>query len=348
MKSHWFYYLVKITSWIGLRIFFNGVKVSGKQNIPKDGAVIFAPNHQGAFMDAVLIGTFNPRDVSYLTRSDVFNKWSKPILKSLNMMPIYRIRDGIGNLSQNEAVFETCFDMLSKERTILIFPEGNHGIEYYLRPLSKGTARLALDARNKIDPETKVYIVPTGINYFSHYRPLGKVHINFGEPIDLKAYMAQYEEHKQKGYNALKTDLSEAMKKTLILAENDENYEKKRDWLFQSKHDQLSFEELKKMGDADFYEKRSLKKPGFIAKFFIIVLAIFNPLPLLGLNKIIGGIKDKVFYISIKYFVGAFLHLVWWALLFALGLIFIGWEAGLLFAFTAFMVARTRQSLIGY
>ncbi|MFY0607850.1 MAG: 1-acyl-sn-glycerol-3-phosphate acyltransferase [Cyclobacteriaceae bacterium] len=348
MKSHWLYYLVKITSWIGLRIFFNGVSVTGRHNIPRDGAVIFTPNHQGAFMDAVLIGTFNPRDVSFLTRSDVFNKWSRPFLKALNMMPIYRIRDGIGNLSQNEAVFETCFDMLSQERTILIFPEGNHGIEHYLRPLSKGTSRLALDARDRVDPKTKVYIVPTGINYFSHYRPLGPMKIHFGEAIELQEYMELYHEHKQKGYNKLKSDLAVAMKKTLILAENDENYEAKRDWIFQKKHEHLSFEELKKMGDADYFDAAPSKKNGIVFRFLAALLAIVNAPALLALHKIIGGIKDKVFYISIKYFAGALLHFLWWSMLFALGVIFISWEAGLLFAVTAFVVARARQSLIKY
>jgi 1-acyl-sn-glycerol-3-phosphate acyltransferase len=348
MKSHWFYYLVKYSSRIGLQIFFNGVKVTGKENIPKDGAIIFTPNHQGAFMDAMLVGTFNVRDMSFLTRADVFTKLSRPFLKALNMMPIFRIRDGISGLSQNDAVFETCFQMLSEERSILIFPEGNHGIEYFLRPLSKGTARLALDARDRVDPNTKVYIVPTGVNYFSHYRPLGKVHICYGEPIELSSYMELYHEHKQKGYNKLKEDLSEGMKKTLILAEDDENYPKKRDWIFQPKHDGLSFEELKKMGDGDAYEEVKPRKQSGISKAFTTFLVIFNILPILALSKIISGIKDKVFYISIKYMVGSLLQILWWSLLFALGVIFIGWEAGLLFAFTAFMVARARQSLINY
>jgi len=348
MKSHWFYYLVKLTSWIGLNIFFKRVEVSGKNNIPKDGAIIFTPNHQGAFMDAVLVGTFNPRDISFLTRSDVFNKWSKPFLKALNMMPIYRIRDGIANLSQNEAVFETCYQMLSEKRCILIFPEGNHGIEHYLRPLSKGTARLALDARDRVDPKTKVYIVPTGINYFSHYRPLGKVHIHFGEPIELKEYMTLYEEHKQKGYNKLKTDLAVAMKKTLILADNDQNYEAKRDWIFQPKHHHLSFDRLKELGEGDDFEAPPNKKKGIFSRFLIGLLALANPLPLLGLNKLIKGTKDPVFFISLKYMVGSLLHILWWSLLFALGVIYIGWEAGLLFSFTAFMISRARQSLIGY
>jgi len=348
MKAHWFYYLAKYASWAWLKVFFGGVRLYGKENIPADGALIYTPNHQGAFMDAVLIGSHVTRPVSFLTRSDVFKPWSKPILKSLNMMPIYRIRDGIGSLSQNDAVFETCFEMLSEERSILIFPEGNHGIEYFLRPLSKGTARLALDARERVDQKTKIYIIPTGINYFSHYRPLGKVHIKFGEPMELEEYMELYHEHKQKGYNKLKQDLTEAMKKTLILADEKEDYIQRRDWIFQPKHETLQFDELKEMAENGQPEPVKPRRKNIIVKALIAILAIFNLPPLLGLHKVISGIKDKVFYISIKYLLGAFLHILWWSLIFALGVIFIGWQAGLLFASALILVSIARQSLIKY
>lgn len=348
MNAHWFYYLVKATSWIGLKLFFGGVKIIGKKNIPKDGAILFTPNHQGAFMDAIVTGVYNRKPVSFLTRADVFNKWSRPILNSLNMMPIYRIRDGIGSLSQNDAVFETCYEMLSEEKAILIFPEGNHNIEYPLRPLSKGTARLALDARDKIDPKTKIFIVPVGINYFSHKRPFAKLILNYGDPIELEHYMSLYHEHKQKGYNRLKADLTEAMKATMILPSEDEHYEQKRDWIFQPKHESLSFEELKEMGSGDHFKVRKPLHKNFLIKGLIGFFSLFNLLPLIVLRKVLGGIKDKVFYVSIKYLLGGIMHLLWWVVLYTLGAVFIGWEAGLLFIATGVITMYARQSLIKF
>lgn len=346
MKEHWFYYLVKYTSWVFLKVFFGGVRLYSKENIPKDGAVIFAPNHQGAFMDAVLVGTYVNRPVSFLTRADVFNKWSRPILNALNMMPIYRIRDGINSLSQNDAVFETCFQLLAQKRAILIFPEGNHYADYALRPLSKGTSRLALDARDRVDSKIKVYIVPTGINYFSHTRPLAKAHIKFGEPIDLEKYMGLYREHKQKAYNALKSDLSEAMSKTMILAHNTEDYTTRKEWIFQPKHEGLYFDQLKEMAVSGIPEEVKPRKKNVIGRLLIDLLMIANLPPLFGLKKVISALKDKAFYVSIKYLLGALLHILWWSLLFALGVIFISWQAGLLFAATAFLLLFARQLLI--
>lgn len=347
--SHPFYLIVKYTSWIGLKLFFGGVDLIDKDKIPKDGAVIFAPNHQGAFMDALLVGVHTRRPVHFLTRADIFKKpWVIYLLKSLHMMPIYRMRDGMQNLSQNDAVFDACFEILSQGKGILIFPEGNHGYEYYLRSLSKGTSRLALDARAALDPKLKLYIVPTGINYFSHRWPLAKVKIKYGDPIDTAQYESLYKAHKQKAYNKFKLDLAEGMKATMILAENDENYEKKRDYIFQPKHEDVPFDQLKALGDGTHFEERLTKKVGIFKKTLIALLSIVNFVPMFGLSKLLKIFKDPVFHISIKYLVGTLFHILWWSLIFVLGTIFIGWEAGLLFVLTAIFVALVRQSLIKF
>ncbi|MBW3545567.1 MAG: lysophospholipid acyltransferase family protein [Bacteroidetes bacterium] len=348
MKVHWFYYVVRFLAQVGLKLFFGGVKFIDRDKIPKEGAIIFAPNHQGAFMDAMLVGAYSKRPVSFLTRADVFKNWAIPFLKSLNMMPIYRIRDGVQSLSQNDAVFQACFELLSEERAILIFPEGNHHIEYPLRTLSKGVARLALDARHQVSEDTKIYVIPTGINYFSHYRPLAKVQIKYGDPIRLEDYMGLYEEHKQRAYNQFRVDLSEAMKKTMILPDADENYGQKRDFIFQPKHENLPFEKLAAMNESNAVGIRKPKKLNAAQKFLVAVFSIMNLPPLLILKKVLSGIKDKVFYVSIKFLVGGILHILWWIVLYAIGAIWIGWEAGLLLAGAGLVMMYARQEIIKF
>ncbi len=62
----------------------------------------------------------------------------------------------------------------------MIFSEGRCVNEWHLRPLKKGTARLAVSTWEKgID----LQVVPVGFNY-SAFRVFGKnVHINFGKPL---------------------------------------------------------------------------------------------------------------------------------------------------------------------
>jgi 1-acyl-sn-glycerol-3-phosphate acyltransferase len=300
-------------------------------------------------MDALLLGVYTRRPVYFLTRADIFKKsFVISILKSLQMMPIYRLRDGIQSLSQNDAVFDACFEILSKGKGVLIFPEGNHSSEYYLRPISKGASRLALDAREALDPNIKLYIVPTGINYFSHSQPWAKVKIVFGEAIDAAVYSKLYKEHKQKAYNKFKEDLAEGMKKTLILATHDENYEAKCEYIFQPKHENLPFEKLKAMGDGDQFEKRVIDQPGLMTRLLLSFLLIFNFPPIYVLGNFLKSFKDPAFIISLKYLAGTLFHILWWSLLFTLGVIFMGWEAGLLFALTAIVIAFARQSIKSY
>ena len=52
--------------------FYGKVQVKGLENIPKDQPVIFAPNHQNALMDALIVLFASPQDVVFLARADIF------------------------------------------------------------------------------------------------------------------------------------------------------------------------------------------------------------------------------------------------------------------------------------
>ena len=107
-------------------IFFRNVDVYGYENIPKDGGVLFSPNHQGAFLDPLLIGSMTPKKITSLTRSDVFGGPLQWFLDALQMLPIYRIRNGYSNLKKHDAIFEKCYNLLGSGKFLLMFSEGGH------------------------------------------------------------------------------------------------------------------------------------------------------------------------------------------------------------------------------
>jgi len=147
----------------------------------KSGPLLIASNHPNSFLDAILLAILFPRPVYALTRGDVFtNRPVSRILRSLNMLPIYRMSEGAGNLGHNYTTFAACQEIFRQDGVVLIFSEGGSTNEWHLRPLKKGTARLSLAAwREGIDLE----ILPVGINY-SNFRKWGKtVHVHFGEGI---------------------------------------------------------------------------------------------------------------------------------------------------------------------
>ncbi len=116
-----------------------------------------------------------------LARGDAFkNKKIGKLLRWLFLLPVYRTSEGVENLSHNYTTFASCQEVFKKNGVVMIFSEGRCINEWHLRPLKKGTARLAIRTWEK-DMELKV--IPVGFNY-SGFRNFGKnVHINFGAPI---------------------------------------------------------------------------------------------------------------------------------------------------------------------
>ncbi|MFK7954014.1 MAG: 1-acyl-sn-glycerol-3-phosphate acyltransferase [Ekhidna sp.] len=300
--------------------------MEGVENLPKDAPVIIAPNHQNALIDPLLAGCFLPIPIHYLTRSDVFTKKTNSFLRSLNMMPIYRIRDGYAKLSQNDAVFETCRELFQKNKAVLIFPEGNHGEHHFLRPLTKGTSRLALQSQDQL--EKSLNIVPIGFNFFSHREPRSTVIMKVGKPINVKSFLTQYQENNAKGLMALRDEISEGMKKTLIIESETDDYIKRRDATFNEANSNLPFSELKEgVFDAP---KKGRKSNHIIAK-------LLNPVPFLLLHKVISGIKDKVFYSTMKFGVGLIAFPIWWLLVLTIMSFLVGIKIASLTVFVMIM-----------
>ena len=126
--------------------FYSEFIVIGKENIPTDVPVIFAPNHNSALMDALAIHVAAPHDlpIVFLARADIFNnKIAAKILRFCKMIPAFRMRDGVENLEKNNETFIRCVEVLDHNKALGIMPEGNQGEQRKLRPLLKGIFRIA-------------------------------------------------------------------------------------------------------------------------------------------------------------------------------------------------------------
>ena len=170
---------------LGLFFYFKNVKVINAKNVPKSGAVLFLSNHQNALLDALLIAAKNGRFSYFLTRASVFkNPVISKILKSLLMLPVYRIRDGWNNLPKNNAIFSKSATLLKEENAMVIFPEGSHNIRRTVRPLSKGFTRIIFETFEYC-PDLRLQLVPVGMN-FVHAEKFGdSASIYFGCPISI-------------------------------------------------------------------------------------------------------------------------------------------------------------------
>ena len=162
-----FYFLFKRIIRVALKIYFKNIRIEGLDRIPKDVPLLVTPNHQNALLDALLVGAFIPVNLHFLARQDVFTPYTRSIFKALKMMPVYRIRDGYSTLKRNDAIFNVCTQRFKEKESVLIFPEGNHGEHHFLRPLTKGAPRIALNAQ--IEMDHCLMVLPVGLNYFDHH-----------------------------------------------------------------------------------------------------------------------------------------------------------------------------------
>ena len=160
------YNIVKLWLRTGLFFYYTRMKVVGRENIPENKPIMLLANHQNALMDPLMIAMNCGVKPFFLARSDLFkNPLVSKFLHYLQMMPIYRFRDGRDTLRNNPAIFKKCGDLLVQGETVMLFPEGNHGILRRVRwPMRKGFVRMVFCALEK-EPDLDIRILPVGLNY---------------------------------------------------------------------------------------------------------------------------------------------------------------------------------------
>lgn len=211
-----------------LKLSYRTINYVGRENIPTDGAVIYAPNHTNALMDALVILAMDRKAKVFVARADIFkNPTLAKILRFLKIMPIMRMRDGIDEVRKNNETIEKAVDVLRDRVPFCIFPEGTHQAKYSSLPLSKGIFRIAFQAE-ELMPDMPLYIVPVGLRYGNFFRFRSTVRIEVGEPINVGAFRKEHSDLGEAEQMALmRTMLDERMKQTMFFIPNDEEYDAK-------------------------------------------------------------------------------------------------------------------------
>lgn len=178
------YNILHFPAKLALLIWCRYLRIKNKEILQADGPLLIAANHPNSFLDAILLCSLFKRPIYSLARGDAFkNKFVHKLFLSLNMFPVYRVSEGIENLDENYKTFDECIKVFKKNGIVLIFSEGKCINEWHLRPLKKGTARLAITAWEQGIP---LKVIPLGINYQS-FKSFGKnIFTNFGSFITIQ------------------------------------------------------------------------------------------------------------------------------------------------------------------
>ncbi|MEP7239008.1 MAG: 1-acyl-sn-glycerol-3-phosphate acyltransferase [Ferruginibacter sp.] len=175
------YSFVKIIARIALPLYCRDIEINNRQHLKHQGPLILACNHPNSFLDAIILCTLFDGIIYSLARGDAFkNKTAAKFLRLFKMFPVYRVSEGVENLEENYTTFNLCKNLFKKNGIVLIFSEGRCVNEWHLRPLKKGTARLAINSwQDGID----VQVLPVAINYSSFSRFGKNLKISFGDII---------------------------------------------------------------------------------------------------------------------------------------------------------------------
>ena len=206
---------------------FSRISIRGTENIPTDGAVIFAPNHTNAFMDAFTVLKVAKRPVVFVARADVFrNPIAAKVFNFLKIMPIMRMRDGRENLKKNDKIMQTAVEVLKNGVPFGIFCEGTHRMKHSILPLVKGIFRIAIQADEALQGEMPVYIVPIGIEYGSYTRYRSTISVQVGEAFDVSEFNKMHSDKTQPELmNLMRDELSLRISSLYHCVADDDDYE---------------------------------------------------------------------------------------------------------------------------
>ena len=186
------YQLFRLIVRISLILYFRKIHIDGVDRITRGKPVIFAVNHPNSFLEAVLLACFQPRVLHFLVRGDVFRSpYLRWFFRATNQIPIFRFRDGFSNLRNNLESFEYCYRALADNSAIIIFSEGSTKMVKQLRPLQRGTARLAFGTIQQ-HPDLDLFIVPVGVNFTDPDTFRSEAMVRFGKPIHVRDYVEDY------------------------------------------------------------------------------------------------------------------------------------------------------------
>jgi len=168
----WTYTFVRIIVSLPTLLIYR-VRAIGRENVPKDGPLILAPNHFSQ-MDHFFIGLFLRRKIRFMAKSQIFGP---PVLTYVfKHGGVFPVRRG----HHDEEAFKTAFMLLAQGEMLLIYAEGGRSRSGRLREPKAGIGRLAL--------ESGAPVVPVAIHGSASVRrwkrfTFPKVTVQFGEPL---------------------------------------------------------------------------------------------------------------------------------------------------------------------
>ena len=151
------------------------LRISGRENLPKEGAYVIAPVHR-SYVDTPIIACITRRRIRFMGKEEVWK--FGPIGWFVSAMGAFPVSRG----TADREALRRCVTVLENGEPLVLFPEGERKDGPLIQPLFAGAVFIAARAG--------VPIVPVGIGGSARVMPRHakmvhpqKVHVVIGEPI---------------------------------------------------------------------------------------------------------------------------------------------------------------------
>jgi len=163
--------IVKSVIYLYCKVIYR-TKIYGKNNIPKNGPVLFCGNHRN-YLDPQIIVATSPREMRFIAKEELSKNLFFKVLGNLfNVIYVKRDEKDISALKDS-------LKTLKNGECLGLFPEGTrNGFEKNDGKIKNGASYLAL--------KTDATIIPIGL--VGKAKPFSKNAIIYGKPIDLSKY----------------------------------------------------------------------------------------------------------------------------------------------------------------
>jgi 1-acyl-sn-glycerol-3-phosphate acyltransferase len=175
-----------------LPMFFGKLNIIGLENIPLDCPVILAPTHRSRW-DGILVAFATGKlttgrnlhyNLHYMVSADELTGIQGWIIRKMGGFPVNTQCPKIGS-------FRHSVELLTENKMLVIFPEGDIFQDGKIHNLKNGLARIALEVEKK-QPQSKIKIVPIVINYKEKIPTWGTdVEIKIGQALNVEEYQSE-------------------------------------------------------------------------------------------------------------------------------------------------------------
>ncbi len=102
-------------------VIFYGLRVYGRENVPRHGGCVVASNHFSSW-DPPVVGVSTPREIHFMAKRELFEHWVlRRVLRGLRAYPVDRSRNDVGAMKES-------FRRLERGYAIGIFFEGTRNV----------------------------------------------------------------------------------------------------------------------------------------------------------------------------------------------------------------------------